>query len=206
MSAHTDSTVSRETSSHPSTDSPLSKDTIFHLLQVQRRRYILEYLHGTTDSVQMRELAEHVAGREHNTTSESLSSAQRQRTYISLYQTHLPTLDEEGVISYDQSRGVVERTAVADHLDPYLTTEHTQKTKSYSNAALHTTATVNQRWACYYLWVACISSWFLVGKGLQIPLLSHIDGHMLLLMIVLAFNVTTIGYRYSLRALPSYAS
>ncbi|WP_255171625.1 DUF7344 domain-containing protein [Natrononativus amylolyticus] len=100
--------------------SELTKDDIFHILQTRRRRDALRYLQGTDEPVRMRDLAEQVAAWENETTVEQLSSDERQRVYISLYQSHLPKLDEEGIINYNQSRGIVERTPAADQFDPYL--------------------------------------------------------------------------------------
>ncbi|MBV0925477.1 hypothetical protein KTS45_14815 [Halomicroarcula limicola] len=98
----------------------LAKDDIFHLLQNRRRRDALRYLEGEDEEVRMRDLAEQVAAWEHDTTVQALTSDERQRVYIALYQSHLPKLDDEGVIEYNQSRGIVKRTAVADQLSPYL--------------------------------------------------------------------------------------
>ena len=98
----------------------LSTDDIFHILQTKRRRDVLRYLQDTTGPVQMRDLAEQVAAWEQETTVEALSSSERQRVYISLYQSHLPKLHEEGVVEYDKDRGIVERTPVASQFDSYV--------------------------------------------------------------------------------------
>lgn len=99
---------------------PLPKDETFHLLSNQRRRDALRYLADHDGSVDMRDLAEQVAAWEQGTTVQQLTSQERQRVYIALYQTHLPKLADHGVISYDQSRGTIERTERADQLEPYL--------------------------------------------------------------------------------------
>jgi hypothetical protein len=98
----------------------LSKDDLFHVLQNQRRRRVLNYLQTVEGQVEMRDIAEQVAAWEHDTTVQALTSEQRQRVYIALYQSHLPKLDEMGVLNYHQSRGIVERTPLADQFDPYL--------------------------------------------------------------------------------------
>jgi hypothetical protein len=120
----TQSTRASPTSAEASGDvaqfEPLSKDKLFHILQNQRRRYALRYLQGTEGVVDMRDVAEQVAAWEHDTTVQQLTSNQRQRAYISLYQCHLPKLDDEGIIEYNQQRGFVERTPLANQLDPYL--------------------------------------------------------------------------------------
>ncbi|WP_323172235.1 hypothetical protein [Natrialba sp. PRR66] len=98
----------------------LSDDDVFHILQTSRRREAIRYMLAANESVKMGNLAEHVAAREHETTVAKLSSTQRQRVYIPLYQSHLPKLDKAGVIDYNKSRGIV---SPGDHLEifrPYL--------------------------------------------------------------------------------------
>ncbi|GAB3034398.1 DUF7344 domain-containing protein [Natronobiforma cellulositropha] len=100
--------------------SALSTDDIFHILQTKRRRDVLRYLRDAGTAVRMRDLAEQVAAWEQETTIERLSSSERQRVYISLYQSHLPKLDEEGIVDYDKDRGIVERAPLAARFDPFL--------------------------------------------------------------------------------------
>lgn len=100
----------------------LSKDDVFHLLQCGRRRAVLRILSANDDQsvFRMRDVAEAVAAWEHDTTVAKLHSDQRQRVYISLYQSHLPKLDEHGVIAYDQSRGIIQPRPLLAVLEPYL--------------------------------------------------------------------------------------
>ena len=119
-----DSPVEQETANGTVTpdreSTELTDDRAYHLLQNERRRNVLRYLDGTDGPIEMRDVAEQVAAWEHDTTVEALASDERQRVYIPLYQCHLPKLDEEEVVEYDQSRGVVERGALADDLNEYL--------------------------------------------------------------------------------------
>ena len=89
-------------------------DDVFHVLQNARRRLVLVYLSDVEGAVEMRAIAEQVAAWENGTTVEAITSEQRQRVYIALYQSHLPKMDELGVVDYDQARGVVERTPQVD--------------------------------------------------------------------------------------------
>lgn len=98
----------------------LSKDDMFHILQNERRRRVLQYLSDTEGPVDMRDIAEQVAAWEHDTTVQQLTSDQRQRVYIALYQSHLPKLADFDLITYNRSRGVVERTPLADQVASYL--------------------------------------------------------------------------------------
>lgn len=104
---------------------PFGLDDVFHLLQNQRRRWVLHYLRGVDETVNMGDLSEQIAAWEHDTTVDALRSAQRQRVYIALYQRHLPKLDDKGVIDYNQSRGRVTPRRRADQLVAYLDRSHT---------------------------------------------------------------------------------
>lgn len=103
--------------------SELSKDELFHLLQNQRRRQVLVFLQDAEGETNMRDISEQVAAWENDTTIDALDSNERQRVYIALYQSHLPKLDDAGVLTYNQQRGIVSRTALADQLDAYLNIE-----------------------------------------------------------------------------------
>ena len=126
----------------------LPRDDLYHILQNRRRRQVLRNLQDVEGRVDMRGLAEEVAAWEHETTVDALSSDERQRVYISLYQCHLPKLDEHGIVAYDQSRGVVEPADRLDEFEPYLAidrqeddggrgfTERVDSTAYYAGATL----------------------------------------------------------------------
>jgi hypothetical protein len=99
----------------------LSKDVIFEVLKNRRRRDVLEYLQSTEGSVTLSELAERIAAWENDIPMSALNSTQRKRVYVALYQTHLPKMDDVGVIEYDSDRGTVELSENADLLRMYLT-------------------------------------------------------------------------------------
>ncbi len=99
---------------------PLPEDELFHVLQNERRRAVLRYLDGTEDTVEMRAIAEQVAAWEHDTTVKQLSSDQRQRVYIALYQSHLDTLADAGIVEYERSRGNVRLTEIGQEVTTYI--------------------------------------------------------------------------------------
>lgn len=117
-----DSTVAKETS-----DEVLSirKDDLFHLLQNSRRRAVLRYLitYSDQETFDMRTVTEAVAAWENEIPVEQLTSTKRQRVYIALYQSHLPTLDDYGVIEYNQARSVIKPTGLLALFEPYLEPE-----------------------------------------------------------------------------------
>jgi hypothetical protein len=111
---------SGEPESAPDEPAELAKDDLFHVLQNQRRRQVLNYLRTAEDRVEMGDVAEQIAAWENDKPVGAITSEERQRAYIALYQSHLPKLDGIGVVEYDQNRGTVERTPLADRFDPYL--------------------------------------------------------------------------------------
>lgn len=122
-----DSTDSTE---EPVETPDLDADDIFHLLQNERRRRVLAYLreHDDGDGVDMREVVDAIAAEEHDTTVQALRSKERQRVHIALYQSHLPKLDDAGVIDYDQRRGWVKSTPATRDVDQYLLDEDDEET------------------------------------------------------------------------------
>lgn len=101
--------------------SELDSDDLFHLLKSERRRRAIKYLLDADDEpVRMRTLAEAVAAEEYDTTVEALRSDERQRVYITLYQSHLPQLDDAGVIDYNQSRGRITTNPLIHEFEEYL--------------------------------------------------------------------------------------
>jgi len=85
-------------STDSSASEELSQDLVFDILSNTRRRMVLYYLreYGAPASVQ--EIAERIAALENEIPPEELSRQQRKRVYVSLYQTHLPKLNEAGII------------------------------------------------------------------------------------------------------------
>lgn len=101
----------------------LPLEEVFMLLKNERRRLVLQYLESQADKeATLDELARHVAAAENDQSVEAISTDQRRRVYIGLYQVHLPRLDRFGVVEYDQNRGTVALTA-NDQFDWFLKTQ-----------------------------------------------------------------------------------
>jgi DNA-binding transcriptional ArsR family regulator len=101
-------------------ESELSKDTIFAMLSNQRRRHVLHYLKRNEGPATIRDLAEQLAAWENGVEIQELNYKQRKRVYTSLHQTHLPKLDDCGIVEYNRDRGVVTLTGRVSELDVYL--------------------------------------------------------------------------------------
>jgi hypothetical protein len=98
----------------------LTKGEIFDLLKNRRRRTVIRYLRENDGYAELNDLAEHIAARENDIDVRQLSSDQRKRVYIGLYQCHLPKMDSLGVIDYDKDRGTIELQASVHQLLEYM--------------------------------------------------------------------------------------
>lgn len=98
----------------------LPLDQVFDALSKARRRRTLRYLHERDERVSLSDLAEHVAAIENGTDTDKLGSQERKRVYVSLYQCHLPKLDDLDVVEYDGNRGHAELGPAATQLMSYL--------------------------------------------------------------------------------------
>ena len=101
-------------------DGTLSKDLVFTMLSNARRRHVIHYLKQRGERVTIRELSRQVAAWENGIETDALDYKQRKRVYTSLHQTHLPKLDDAGIVDYDRDRGTVALDDAAEELEVYM--------------------------------------------------------------------------------------
>ncbi|MFC6797277.1 MULTISPECIES: hypothetical protein [unclassified Haladaptatus] len=121
---------------------PLDKDVIFEILKNRRRRDALRYLEQNGGTARLDELAEYIAAKENNITVMELSSDQRKRVYIGLYQCHLPKMDSAGIIAFNKNRGTIQLLESAGQLDPYLMETQTESPSSIGKYVLAMAITI----------------------------------------------------------------
>lgn len=88
-------------SQKPEYKTGLSTETALKVLSETRRRRIIEFLCTEESETTVRALSEHLA---------DIEETDRKTTYIALYQHHLITLEEAGVIEWNQRSGSVTST------------------------------------------------------------------------------------------------
>jgi len=103
-----------------SNQSALSQDEAYDLLSSARRRYVISHLRSREGPVVLSDLSERLAAWENDIPVDELSDKQIKRIYVSLYQTHLPKLEDAGLIEYDKERSTLELRSEAEDLDEYL--------------------------------------------------------------------------------------
>lgn len=99
---------------------PVEIDTVFEMLKNHRRRYVLRYLIMEDGRATMDELVEQIAAWELSKPIETITTQERKRVYISLYQTHLPRMDDVSAISYNKENGVITQGKYFDFFREYL--------------------------------------------------------------------------------------
>ena len=162
------------------TQEQLSRDLVFDVLKNRRRRYALHYLRRADDTVQLSELAEQVAAWENDIAVDAISAAERKRVYTALYQSHLPKLDDAGIVEYNQNRGIVELSEASEQLDVYLDLE----------------AQPDIPWCNWYLGLAVAGLGLLTGAWLGLPPFSLVADVLLATAIVAAYGAVAVTHTY----------
>jgi hypothetical protein len=97
------------------------REDIFEVLCNARRRCIVHYLKKYEGRrIELREIVDYVAAWEEGTTIDRLDSDKRKSVYSAVRQTHLPKLEDAGLIEYDHMRGDVELTDALQEVQLYL--------------------------------------------------------------------------------------
>jgi hypothetical protein len=104
-------------------DVDIGLDEIFGSLKNRRRRDVLRYLTAEAGKVRIGELAEEIAARECDKPVSHITSTERKRVYVALYQCHPPKLSDVGAVSYNQPRGTIEPGPNLPHFEHYLPAE-----------------------------------------------------------------------------------
>lgn len=93
----------------------VTKEILFNVLSNKRRRFTVHLLKHNDGMIELGELATQIAAWEHDVEPVEVTGTQRKRVYTALQQSHLPTMDDAGIIEFDKDRGTVEpRTGLRD--------------------------------------------------------------------------------------------
>ncbi len=158
--------------------STLSQDTAFDLLSNARRRLALQYLQEETGPVSIGELATQVAAMENDIPVEEVDAQQRKRTYVSLYQTHVPKLAKAGAVDYDSEEGLVELDGDARMITSYLSPSQT-----------------GNSWARYYVVLSAIGL-----AGYLVAISFEVVNHLLVgILVILLFALVSVTHYWYAR-------
>jgi len=125
----------------------VTRDEVFDLLSNRRRRFALHVCKRREPPVELGELADQIAAWERDKCPAEVSYDERRSVYSALQQTHLPAMEDAGVVELDRS--AVELTGAAEELDIYLDIVPENSIP----------------WAEYYLGLSVVGLLFAAGVG-----------------------------------------
>ncbi|MGM0397469.1 MAG: DUF7344 domain-containing protein [Halobacteriota archaeon] len=97
-----------------------SEDDLFEILSNRRRRYVVHALEQADEPMRIGDVAERVAAWEYDVDESELSYDERKRVYTALQQSHLPKMDDIGIVEYDKHRGTIEPRPGLEDVDVYM--------------------------------------------------------------------------------------
>ena len=106
-----------------SADSALSVYDIRHLLSNRRRDLIIHHMAANDGRAEFSELVDVVAEDVYGEPVDTISGEDRHKVYISLYQSHLPKLQDAKIIDYERKSGEMWFGEAAEDVLAYLKSE-----------------------------------------------------------------------------------
>lgn len=98
--------LGRGEDSEPVPVAEMDIEDFFYILDNDRRRYLVEeMIDGDVDQYDVADVTEAVTTRDFG---EDWTRDERKAVYVSLYQQHLPMMDDKNLIDYEKTEGVFE--------------------------------------------------------------------------------------------------
>jgi DNA-binding transcriptional ArsR family regulator len=112
----------KDTSLFSSREFGITEETVFYILGNQRRRLVVYVLKEESggEGVEVGTLARRISAWENDVPGSEVDYGDRKSVYTSLQQHHLPEMDEAGIVDFDERKGVVSTTNMADEFTVYL--------------------------------------------------------------------------------------
>lgn len=161
----------------------LPESVVYEILANPRRRETIQHLTDTAagKAVSLRDLATAIAAEE--TGQSPPPRACRESVYNSLHQTHLPKLDELGIVEYDRTARAIRVRDSAREIDRYM-----ELMTPYG----HT-------WGEYYRTLGIVSLLAVVASLAGVPLLDAVDPLLWASSFLVAFALSAAYQLWSLR-------
>lgn len=160
---------------------PLPETDIHEILSNGRRRKVIEHLQNEPNEVSVRDLAARIAEAE---TGESPPPSNiRNSAYISLHQTHLPRLDETGIIHYEEDRKTVSL----------------RKPARQANVYMEVVTQYGITWSTYYRTLGTIALLTVVCSAMNVILLSALEPFVWATLFLVVIAISTVYQLWSQR-------
>ncbi|SDR38838.1 DUF7344 domain-containing protein [Natronobacterium texcoconense] len=165
------------------TDATLTEDELFEMLSNRRRRHILHQLMREGDRIDVGTLSEEIAASEDGIDIHEVSSTDRKRVYTALHQSHLPKMDEAGVLAFNKDRGFVEPMPALEDVEIYMDIVHGREIP----------------WSDYYIGLTAVSALLLAVSAASLGPFAALSPYAWGVFVVVSFGVSAIAHRYYAR-------
>ncbi|MFC6794284.1 hypothetical protein ACFQFH_07895 [Halobaculum halobium] len=151
------------------------------MLSNRRRRHALHAIAGAENETHdLGELSERVAAWENEIDVAEVDYAERKRVYTALQQSHLPRLDEVGLVEFDKDRGTVDATPALEDVEIYLDVVRGNEIP----------------WSEYYLGLSGVSAALLLAVWVNAFPFTMVPDLGWFAFVVVAFSVSAAANRY----------
>ena len=153
---------------------------LYDVMRNVRRRYVLYYAEQADGRVSIEELVETIAAWESPNGSDAVSLGRRKSVYNALHQTHLPKLEQSGLIHYDRTDRSVAVRDRASRIELYPSPR-------------------TLAWGWYFGVLSVVSALVVGLSALGVLSLGSLAGVPWTESVLCAFILVTIGYNYDRR-------
>ena len=99
---------------------PIDPDDAFRVISNSRRRQVVLSLSQSDEPLTASELSREIAAIENLVDPSKVTGEQRTTVYVALIQSHLETLDDVGVVDYDERGKRVKATRVTEPIASHI--------------------------------------------------------------------------------------
>ena len=163
----------------------ITEETVFYILSNQRRRLVVYVLKKESEGegVEVGTLARRISAWENDVPGSEVDYSDRKSVYTSLQQHHLPEMDEAGIVDFDERKGVVSTTNMADEFTVYLEIVNSKDIP----------------WHGYYLGLGAIGGSLLVALLLNASPFTQLPALAWTAFLVVALLVSALVHTYTAR-------
>ncbi|SFB79097.1 hypothetical protein SAMN05444422_10226 [Halobiforma haloterrestris] len=163
----------------------LTEDELFEILSNRRRRHVLHELMQEQEDggIDIGTLSEEIAAYEDGLELHEVSSSDRKRVYTALHQSHLPKMDEAGVLEFNKDRGTVEPTPALEDVEIYMDVVRGREIP----------------WSDYYIGLTALSGVLLAGTALGLGPFDALTPYAWGVFVLVSFGVSAVAHRYYAR-------
>ena len=175
----------KDTSLFSSREFDITEETVFYILSNQRRRLVVYVLKKESEGegVEVGTLARRISAWENDVPGSEVDYSDRKSVYTSLQQHHLPEMDEAGIVNFDERKGVVSTTNMADEFTVYLEIVNSKDIP----------------WHGYYLGLGAIGGSLLVALLLNASPFTQLPALAWTAFLVVALLVSALVHTYTAR-------